>query len=73
MFVLDLKKDKYGHKDYITQTQKKYFDFALDFALKNNINCVKVNRISYYFNFENLEVGIITGKQREYKYKLKKI
>lgn len=72
MFVLDLKKISMVIK-IILHKHKKIFWFCFRFCIKNNINCVKVNRISYYFNFENLEVGIITGKQREYKYKLKKI
>lgn len=73
MFILDLKKDEYGQKDYITPTQKKYFKCALDFALKNKISSVKVNRISYYFDFDNLKVKIVTGNHNGYNYNLKKI
>lgn len=73
MFILDLKKDEYGQQDYITPTQKRYFKYALDFALKNKINGVKVNRISYYFDFDNLKVKIVTGNYNGYNYNLKKI
>lgn len=73
MFILDLKKDEYGQQDYITPTQKRYFKYALDFALKNKINSVKVNRISYYFDFDNLKVKIVTGNYNGYNYNLKKI
>lgn len=73
MYVLDLKICDDGHKEYITQTQKKYFKYALDYAIKNNISVVKVNRIIYYFDFERLEVRIATDNDFGYVYKLKKV
>ena len=56
--------------DYITQTQKKYFKIALNYAIKNKIDCVKVNKIYYEFDFDNLKVKIGT-KNNLYTYKLK--
>ena len=73
MYVLDLKICDDGHKEHITQTQKKYFKYALDYAIKNNMNVVKVNRVTYYFDFEKLEVRIATDNEYGYKYKLKKV
>ena len=37
-YELDLRKDKNGRKEYITQTQKKYFKYAVEWCLKNNWN-----------------------------------
>ena len=73
MYVLDLKICDDGHKEYITQAQKKYFKYALDYAIKNDMNVVKVNRITYYFDFEKLEVRIATDNDFGYVYKLKKV
>ena len=73
MYVLDLKICDDGHKEHITQTQKKYFKYALDYAIKNNMNVVKVNRVTYYFDFEKLEVRIATDNEYGYKYTLKKV
>lgn len=57
MYKLDLKN---SFINYVTKTEKKYFKYAIDYALKNNIDIVKVNRIYYYFDFENLKVKIGT-------------
>lgn len=74
MYTLDLKS---SHVDYATQKQQKYFKKALDFALANNFETVKVNKIYYTFDFAKLEVRIATG-EKEYKnggiiYKLKEV
>lgn len=73
MYILNLKICDDGHKEYITQTQRKYFKYALDYAIKNNMNVVKVNRITYYFDFEKLEVRIATDNEYGHKYKIKKV
>ena len=54
MFKLNLKKD-----EHITQTEKKYFNVAIDYAIKNNISNVKVNKIKYFFDFDKKIVEII--------------
>lgn len=59
-YELDLENSRFH---YITPTQKKYFDLALAYALNNDINSVKVNRIYYSFDFNNREVLIATGKK----------
>lgn len=48
-------------KQYVTQTQKKYFKLALQWCLQNDWNSCRVNRIYYNFDFENLKVNIISG------------
>lgn len=73
MYILDLKTCDDGHKEYITQTQKKYFKYALDYAIQNKMNNVKVNRINYHFDFDKLEVRIATDNDFGYVYKLKKV
>lgn len=59
-YVLDLQEDKIrkGKTEYITQTQKKYFKYALQWCLENNWNSCKVNRTYYNFDFENMKVNI---------------
>ena len=59
-YELDLENSRFN---YITPTQKKYFDLALAYALNNDINSVKVNRIYYSFDFNNREVLIAKGKK----------
>lgn len=59
-YKLDLKNSEFS---YITPTQKKYFDLALDYALNNNVNNVKVNRIHYVFDFESKMVLISSGRK----------
>lgn len=56
--------------NYIPQTQKKYFKVALDYALKNKMDSVKVNRIEYHFDFDNMVVKIGTKNDLN-TYKLK--
>lgn len=73
MYALNLKVCDDGHKEYITPTQKKYFKFALDFALKNKIDNVKVNRINYYFDFSKMQVRIATDNEIGYTYNIRKI
>lgn len=73
MYILDLRKCDDGHKEYITQTQKRYFKYALDYAIQNKMNNVKVNRVNYYFDFDKLEVRIATDDDFGYVYKLKKV
>lgn len=59
-YELDLENSRFN---YITPTQKKYFDLALVYALNNDVNNVKVNRIYYSFDFNNREVLIATGRK----------
>lgn len=73
-YKLDLENSRFN---YITPTQKKYFDLALAYALNNDVNNVKVNRIYYSFDFNNREVLITTGRKDLYNngviYKLKEV
>ena len=69
MYELDLENSKI---DYITQTQKRNFKYALEWCLKNNWYSCKVNRTCYNFDFEKLEVninGIGYGNNNTYKIK----
>lgn len=66
MYELDLQKD-----EYIPQTQKKYFDYALDYALMNNEKSVKVNRIKFYFDFDNMRVMIGRTEKTAHIYNMK--
>lgn len=59
--------------DYISQTQKQYFYYALDYALKNNEKSVKVNRIKFYFDFDKMQVAIGMNVDNAEIYKMKKI
>ena len=71
-YELDLKIDSEGRKEYITQTQKKLFKYAVDWCLKNNWNSCKVNKTYYNFDFEKLEVninGVGYGNNNTYKIK----
>lgn len=45
-------------KDYATATERKYFKMARDFAVDNDMTLIKVGRIGYEFDFENMEVKI---------------
>lgn len=68
-YELDLKNSKC---DYITQTQRKLFKYALNWCLENNWNSCRVNRTYYNFDFEKLEVninGIGYGNNNTYKIK----
>lgn len=57
---------------YATPTQKKYFKFAVDFAQKNKMNDVKVNKIEYHFDFDNMSVKMGTANDlTTYKLKVK--
>lgn len=70
-YELDLKN---SFIDYVTQTQRKYFKLALDYAIKHNVDIVKVNRTYYYFDFKNLKVRIAVGRKDSgttYKLKIK--
>lgn len=70
-YELDLKN---SFIDYITQTQRKYFELALDYAIKHNIDIVMVNRTYFYFDFDNLKVRIAVGRKdvgTTYKLKIK--
>jgi len=68
-YVLDLENSWIG---YVTQTQKKYFKYALDYVVKNNTEGVRVNKTYYYFDFDNNEVKI-GSNNRLTTYKIKKI
>ena len=69
-YDLDLKN---SYVDYVTQTEKQYFYYALDYAIKNGLKSVKVNRIKFLFNFEKLEVMIGMNLDKATIYKMKKI
>lgn len=67
-YELDLKKG-----DYIPQTQKRNFKYALKWCLENNWYSCKVNRTCYNFDFEKMEVSIIGigyGNYNTYKLKM---
>lgn len=69
-YELDLRIDKNGKKEYITQTQKRYFKYAIEWCLQNNLNSCKVNKIYYNFDFEKMEVNINSvgyGNNNTYK------
>ena len=68
-YDLDLKN---SYVDYVTQTEKQYFYYALDYAIKNGLKSVKVNRIKFLFNFEKLEVMIGMNLDKAIVYKMKK-
>ena len=57
----------------MTKTEKQYFYYALDYAIKNGLKSVKVNRIKFLFNFEKLEVMIGINVDKAIVYKMKKI
>lgn len=71
-YKLDLEKSKFS---CITKSQKESFNFALEYAIKNKANIVKVNRTYYIFNFKDKEVTISTGRKSLFNnglvYKLK--
>ncbi len=72
-YELDLKIGKDGRKEYITQTQKRNFKYALDWCLQNGWYSCRVNRTYYNFDFEKLEVninGIGYGNNNTYKIKI---
>ncbi len=69
-YKLDLKN---SHFDYIPQTQKKYFNYALQYALENNEKSVKVNRVKFYFDFEKLQVMIGTKFENAHIYKMMEV
>lgn len=72
-YELDLKN---SFIDYVTPTQRKYFKLALDYAIKHNINDVRVNRTYFYFDFDNLKVRIADGRKDSgtiYKLKIKEV
>lgn len=75
-YELDLQDDliRKGKKQYITQTQKKYFKYALQWCLENNWNSCKVNRTYYNFDFENMKVNIVsTGYGNNNTYNIKRV
>lgn len=70
MYVLDLENSDIK---YVTQTEKKYFKLAVEYAIKNKTNSVKVNRIKFYFDFDKMQVMLGTSVKKAYIYKMKKI
>lgn len=70
MYILDLENSDIK---YVTQTEKKYFKLAVEYAIKNKTNSVKVNRIKFYFDFDKMQVMLGTSVKRAYIYKMKKI
>lgn len=69
-YDLDLKNSRI---DYVTQREKQYFYYALDYAIKNNEKSVKVNRIKFYFDFDKMQVMIGTNVDNANIYKLKRV
>lgn len=68
-YVLDLKKG-----DYIPQTQKRNFKYAINWVLQNNWNSCRVNRTYYNFDFDKMEVNINgVGYGNNWTYKIKEI
>jgi hypothetical protein len=57
-YEIVLKTYKNGDKQYIPQTQKKNFKYALEWCLNNNCNSCKVNRTYYSFDFDKMQVVI---------------
>lgn len=66
-------------KDYITQTKRKYFKYALEYVLNQYngnkkdgfLNACTVNQISYIFDFDNKTVAIKSNQDdRFYKHNL---
>lgn len=70
MYILDLKN---SNINYATQTEKKYFKLAIDYAIKENTKSVKVNRIKFYFDFDKMQVMIGTTVKNAHIYKIKEI
>lgn len=70
MYILDLENSDIK---YVTQTEKKYFKLAVEYAIKNKTNSVKVNRIKFYFDFDKMQVMLGTSVKKAYIYKMKKI
>lgn len=70
MYVLDLEN---SNIKYVTQTEKKYFKLAVEYAIKNKTNSVKVNRIKFYFDFDKMQVMLGTSVKKAYIYNMKKI
>lgn len=70
MYKLDLDTNK---KEYITQTQKKYFEYALKWCLENEWHSCRVNRIYYNFDFDNLKVNIVSVGGSNITYKMKEV
>lgn len=70
MYVLDLKNSRIN---YATQTERKYFKIAVDYAQRNNTKSVKVNRIKFYFDFDKMQVMIGTNLDNAEIYKIAKI
>ena len=74
-YELDLRIGKDGRKEYITQTQRKYFKLALDYVLNNKfgfISC-KVNKIYYCFDFDVMQVMIRTENGYTKTYNIKEV
>lgn len=73
-YELDLIIDKNGKKEYITQTQKRYFKYAVEQCLQNNLNSCKVNKIYYNFDFEKMGVNINSaGYVNNNTYKIREV
>lgn len=70
MYILDLKN---SYINYATQTEKKYFKLALQYAIENKINSVKVNRIKFYFDFNKNQVMIGQSFEKANIYKMKEV
>lgn len=70
MYVLDIKNSRI---DYATETARKYFKIAVDYAIKNGFDNVKINRTMFIFDFDNLQVKIGTSTDDLTTYKIKEV
>lgn len=64
---------KSNKEEYITQTARKYFKYALEYVLNKKENACTVNKIQFIFNFDKLTVQIKSNQDdRFYKHSLVK-
>lgn len=72
---------KSNKEEYVTQTKRKYFKYALEYVLNRMndckkdeiVNACKVNKINYIFDFEKMVVYIKSNQDDGfYKYSLLK-
>ena len=65
---------KSNKEEYITQTARKYFKYALEYVLnRKDLNACTVNKIQFIFDFDKLTVHIKSNQDdRFYKHSLVK-
>ncbi len=56
-----LKLERNSEKVYITQTERKYFPLALEWCKQNNARACRINRISFFFDFDSAKCGICSA------------